>query len=294
MMRLRVLACLAMVSFAAALGGGCGLLVGFPDRALGSTDGTGGATASSGGPGGASTGSSAAATSGTSGTAAASSSTGGPSTYCQSLTLQPLFCDDFEAGPLSPTWVQQPFPNGSAALSTAQAKSPPGHSFEASYLGGGDPSANLGQIHKDFPASYATMRLGFDVFIQEYAADGELTYIAEIDLDNGYGALLYAVPGAATIQQRSPMPPALGHEINSSAGLGFQTWTHVDIDIDLTLKNMKGPFLVLSIDQTTTIPQGDLLSGWSPGAPTIRLGDVVVNTGAKRDVYYDNVVFNAP
>ena len=159
-------------------------------------------------------------------------------------------------------------------------------------MGLGDPSKNLGQISKDFPPGYASMHLSFDVFINLYAAGAELTYIAEIDLDNGYGVLLYAVPGVATIQQRSPMPPALGHEINSSKDLGMQTWTHVDVALSL-VANLQST-LVLTIDGTKGIAKGDLLGGWAPGVPTIRLGDVVVNTDGARDVFYDNVVFDAP
>ena len=191
-----------------------------------------------------------------------------------------------------PTWDDHPFPNGSIGLSIDQATPLPGHSFRAWYMGGGDPTLNLGHISKAFLPGHATMHVAFDVFINQYAAGAELTYIAEIDLDNGYGALLYAVPGVATIQQRSPTPPVLGHEINSNKALGVQTWTHVDIA--LSLGTGSPSVVVLTIDGMKGIQKGDLLAGWAPGVPTIRLGDVVVNTSDARDVYYDNVVFDAP
>jgi len=294
--RWSVLAGASITFGATALGGGCALVVGFPDRTMGSTEGAGGATASSsGGPGSASSGGEGghggAATTVTS-SAASSSSSGGPATYCQALSPQPVFCDDFETRPLVPTWIQQDFANGSAELSIEQATPFPGHSFRAWYMAGGLASDNLGHISKAFPPGYASMHVAFDVFINQYAAAPELTYIAEIDLDNGYGALLYAVPGAATIQQRSPMPPVLGNEINSNKDLGLQTWTHVDITLSLVTSSP--PILTLTIDGTKAIGKGDLKGAWAPGVPTIRLGDVVVTTTDVRDVYYDNVVFDAP
>ena len=302
-MRWNVLVCSALVGGATALGGVCALVVGFPDRTVGSTEGTGGATASSsGGPGGVSSGSSSGGgghggatttvTSSASSSSAASSSSGTALTYCQSLAPQPLFCDDFEAGPLVPTWDHHPFANGSAEQSTEQATPFPGHAFRAWYMGGGLASDNLGHISKAFPPGYATMHLAFDVFINQYAAGAELTYIAEIDLSNGYGVLLHAVPGAATIQQRSPIPPVLGNEISSSKDLGMQTWTHVDIALSL-VTNLQS-IVTLTIDGTKALAKGDLQNGWEPGEPTIRLGDVVVTMPVARDVYYDNVVFDGP
>ncbi|MEO5727388.1 MAG: hypothetical protein ABI134_13880 [Byssovorax sp.] len=114
MMRWGTLGRWAIVGAATALAGGCGLLVGFPDRTLGSGEGGGGASASSssgmggdgtsgsvsggggdGGHGGApttvtSTGSA------SSSSAGSSTSTGVVQTYCDKVVPAPLFCDDFE------------------------------------------------------------------------------------------------------------------------------------------------------------------------------------------------------
>jgi hypothetical protein len=265
---------------ATALGGGCGLVVGFPDRTPGSTAGSGG----EGGHGGAAT----SVTSSTSSGADCSGSTGGASTFCQTFCPKPLFCDDFETGPLEPTFTQQSFENGSAALSTAQAKPLPGQSFEAHYIGGGDPLKNLGQISRHFSTSYSSMRLSFDVFIQEYGGGASLTYLAEIDLDDGHGALLYAVPGAATIQQRFPNN-TLGNEIGSSLPVPLQTWTHVDLALVLGETSK----VTLTMGNATTIDAVSLAGTWTPGLPTIRLGNVVATLSDARDVFYDNVYFNA-
>jgi hypothetical protein len=294
-MRWNVLTGAAIVGCATALGGGCALVVGFPDRTLGSTAGTGGASSSSGAGGASSSGGEGghggAATGVTSsGSSSASScSGGGASTYCQALSPQPLFCDDFETGPLDCAFTVQTFKKGTTALSTAQANPFPGQSFEAHYEGASPPEENLGQISRHFSTSYASMHLGFDVFIQEYAGGASLTYLAEIDLDDGHGALLYVVPGAVTFQQKFPNN-TLGNEIGSSMAVAPQTWTHVDLALDLG----GTPTITLTIGGAKLIDAAPLAGAWTPGLPTIRLGTVVATLSDARDVYYDNVVFDAP
>jgi hypothetical protein len=294
----------AIVGCATALGGGCALVVGFPDRTAGSTAGTGGASSSSSGSaaggasastGGSSGGSggdgghaTSVASSGAGGCPAGSSSSGGPSTPCQALSPQPLFCDDFETCPLEPTFTLQLFKKGTAALSTAQAKPLPGHSFEAYYEGASPPFENLGQISKHFSKSYASMHLGFDVLIEQYAGGASLTYLAEIDLDDGHGALLYAVPTATTFQQKFPNN-TLGNEIGSSAALPLHAWTPVDIALELG----GTPTITLTIGGVKLIDAAPLAGAWTPGLPTIRLGTVVATLSDARDVFYDNVVFDA-
>lgn len=297
MTRWNVLACAVIACGATALGGGCGLVVGFPDRTLASIEGTGGASASSsGGPGGASAssggegGHGGAATTVTSISAASSGSSGGASTYCDTLSPQPLLCNDFEEGQLAPL-TQQPFDNGSAALSTAKANPFPGQSFEAHYMGLGDPSKNLGQIYKDFPPGYASMHLGFDVLIEEYAGGAGVTYIAAIELNNGCGAFLYATPGVLKIQQKCPST-VLGDEIISSEVLELHKWTPVDIALDLV--SGLPSRITVTIGGVKSIDKVQLVSEWAPGVPTIRLGTVVATTSDARDVFYDDVVFNAP
>ncbi|MFS8070762.1 MAG: hypothetical protein ACMG6S_30720 [Byssovorax sp.] len=295
----------AIVGATTALAGGCGLLVGFPDRTLGSGEGGGGASASSSGMGGDSSnvssggggdgGHGGAPTtvtstgSASSSSAGSSTSTGVVQTYCDTVVPAPLFCDDFEDNSLAKWKVQAPT-DGKVAVSTAQVLPGSSHSLEVRLFGGGAVSTNYGQVVKSFPASYASMHLGFDMYVDKFASP-DTTYVAAVDVGADLSALLYILPGGTKIQQKLP-GSNFGNDIDAMLGLTLHQWMHVDIDLKLVTGGTST--VTLKIDSTTVLDAKPLKSEWTTGQPTVRLGLPILNDTGDRAVYYDNVVFKAP
>jgi hypothetical protein len=89
---------------------------------------------------------------------------------------------------------------------------------------------------------------------QSATAAPEINVHAEIDLDNGYGAFLYAVPGAATIQQRSPDAPVLGKRGPTRTKISAANVDASSTSMQISLRHCSSPPIpTLTIDGTKAI-----------------------------------------
>lgn len=289
----------AIVGAAAALTGGCGLLVGFPDRTLAPDESSGGASASSssgmggngssassGGDGGAPT--TVTSSGSASSSASSSTSTGGAPTYCDTLSPKPLFCDDFEGGSLTTNWTVEEPANSTVATSTQQSEPPSGHSLEVGIKGG--PGENVGLVSRPFQGmSYTSARLVFSMYIDEYPST-DLSYVAELGINSDLGALIYfSKPGRLKVQQRYNTNN-FGADLDSGTDVPLHTWTRVDLTLTLSQGSSTA---TLKLGPTEVLKDAPLVSQWGPGKATLRLGNVIIKNEEPRAVYYDNVVFDA-
>lgn len=207
-------------------------------------------------------------------------------TYCSTVSPVPLFCDDFDGDfpALSPPWDSVDMSAGAISITGTVESSPPS---SVSFALNAQTACRSSTLSKGFSTSYGTLDLSFDLY-----PDAGAGLVASVALTTGFQVdLSFGQPGQGEtyIQQNAKNRLISYH--NFAQFPAPSTWVRVTLEIALAPVSR----ITVSLDgtavHTVAIDPGKLLD--AHGAPTIYIGPTCYNKAPARQLYYDNVVFDA-
>jgi hypothetical protein len=208
-------------------------------------------------------------------------------TWCSTQSPTPLFCDDFDTDDpmLAPPWGAVVVDGGTIGFTDAVASSPPS---SASFTLTSETACHGTVLTKVFPTAYTTLDLAFDIYPD--ANDGEIASIAvgstyQVDLSFGQ-----PMDGNTYVQQDDPpkAPTFDGYDSSLTPG----AWVRVGLSLALSPTYSITVTVGGTVVRTTAINPNEKVD--AQGSPiTVFLGPTCYNKTPARQLYYDNVVFDA-
>jgi hypothetical protein len=208
-------------------------------------------------------------------------------TWCSTQSPAPLFCDDFDTDypMLMPPWGAVVVDGGTIGFTDAVASSPPS---SASFTLTTETACHGTVLTKIFPTAYTTLDLAFDIYPDDN--DGEIASIAvgptyQVDISFGQ-----PMDGNTYVQQDDPpAPPTFdGYALSLTPG----AWVRVGLQLALAPTFSITVTVGGSVVRTTPINPTE--KNDAKGSPvTVFLGPTCYNKTPARQLYYDNVTFDA-
>jgi hypothetical protein len=228
---------------------------------------------------------------------ATDASDAGDGGFCATLSPKPLFCQDFDEGPVATGWDNINANVGTVDVSSAQSVSPP-KSLLATF-----PSATnlyvFDYVAKNFKAPIGNATLEFDLDMDTIDPSQQYTKVVEFVFSgNTPNYILYLqITDSTTLSMVYQQPTSDGGVTFGDYG-GTQLpplgkWTHVKIDLFKSTTDSSTAAADLFIDGNVALTSFPLGSSAAFGDVALRIGlpGVSVPTTAWK-VYIDNVTFD--
>jgi hypothetical protein len=216
--------------------------------------------------------------------------------FCQSLSPQPTFCEDFDEHAIDAAWTISSDPATSATRDTAQFQSAP---YACLLTTQTVATSALAYVDRAFNVPIGTSRFAFDIYIDQIDStmsdDVELAFI---DLGS-YTLFIKHRPDSSDTYLLEGFPTDAGmnyHPIDFATPLARGQWTRVEIDTVASASGGIGTFEALMAPVGT--PLAVMVDAQAPeataaGNPTIALRIVFYSGGGgPARVYFDNVTFD--
>ncbi len=218
--------------------------------------------------------------------------------FCDSLMPKPLFCKDFDDGPLMFDWsgssIQPGY--GNIVLDTAFAQSKPNSALFT--MNANPPACSYATLVRTFPnVRTTTMHLEIDLRLSSGGAFPE-GFLFFLNQDFGGGAscalMLTATPTAGGIFEQ----PVLSNGTKLGQSHDFlryplaDEWTHLVLDADYSARTLSariGPGPDAGVVTTGTLHA----ACQGAGEPSIRMGVHCHERSNAMEFRFDNIVFDA-
>ncbi len=209
--------------------------------------------------------------------------------FCEGLSPQPQFCDDFDGAQLG-LWTSTDFTNGSSVTRDGtDVRSAPNALLTVTPGG----AIQQARVVLNVPA-FKKLHVAYDVRIDERGTYAEIGYVRVQGpgIQNLYYFRAEALPTAVAFAAEA-YPPDAGlqvHDVSLTGAPTFESWTHVDLDLDLA----PSPGLVtIRLDGNVAATQS-LESGlYVQGAGQVEVGTGYTDsTSTEFRIRYDNATID--
>ncbi len=207
-------------------------------------------------------------------------------TWCSMLSPAPLFCDDFDTDHpvLVPPWDTVVTDAGPIGISGAVAKSLPS---SASFMLHAESGCQTTVLTKAFSTTYGTVDLSFDLYPDTGAGE-----VATLGFPSGYYVDLSFGQSSneeTYVEQDDGKVPSTFDDFSQYPAAGV--WVRVGLQVALGSTKAITVTLDGTAVHTTPIDKNKMKD--AAGPPTVYLGPTCYNDAPARQLYYDNVVFDA-
>jgi hypothetical protein len=205
--------------------------------------------------------------------------------YCESLSPEPTFCDDFE-GTFASRWTaKHPSASGTLSFDADDSVGPPkpGHSLLAATT-----AAETSYLEWSTSKVPSSFHLAFD-FRADELPSSDVTYVARVRVGASEYVALYAIAGNTALQDFVYHPDGgAPSDHATSTAIAAGTWTRVELDVSFAVSPPSAKVRLGGKEVLSATLAGDFVAG----SPTLELGVAFVNASAVRRFRYDNVVLD--